>query len=281
MHSILASLSSQSSVKLTNMTFYLFSHYLQSWLLPPGLHFLMISFGLLLCFYSRKLGLAVIVLGIVSLWLLSMPIVAYSLINFLQDQYPILQAEDFKVLKPNTAIVVLGAGNTVQAEYQYKKTVSDVALHRIHYGAYLQGKTQFPLILSGGKTNPNIAFSEAELMAEVLRENFNRKSDYLENQSLNTADESRLLKPVLKQKHWEQILLVTNAWHMPRSVYIFQCAGVRVIPAPMGHYVYGPGYALISYFPNMDALAASSIAVHEYLGLIWYRLRYAKQCIPA
>jgi uncharacterized SAM-binding protein YcdF (DUF218 family) len=65
---------------------------------------------------------------------------------------------------------------------------------------------------------------------------------------------------------------------MPRSVFIFECWGIKVIPAPMGYFVYGPGYALISFLPNMDALKTSSIAVRELIGLSWYHLSHGKMC---
>lgn len=258
------------------MTFFYFSHYLQAWLLPPGLHFFVVLLGVLTCLYSRKIGGFLITLGVLSLGLFSLPIVAYPLLNSLQDRYPILQVEDLKNNQSNVAIVVLGGGNTVRAEYGYKETVSDMTLHRVNYGAYLQLQTHLPIAVSGGKTS---ILPEAELMAKILDETFHIKVDALEDQSLTTADESQFLKPLLKRKQWKKIVLVTSAWHMPRSVYIFQCAGIPVIPAPMGHYVYGPGYSLLSFFPNMDALYASSLAMHEYVGLFWYRMRYGKSCI--
>lgn len=253
------------------MTFYWFSRYIQAWLLPPGSNFLAIALGFLLSFYFRKIGRFLIAFGFITLWLLSMPIVAYPLINHLQDRYPILQVKTYN-REPNTVIVVLGGGNTVRAEYGYQEMVSDVTLHRVHYGAYLQQQTHLPIIVSGGKTNE----VEASLMAKELNDRFQIKPDGLEDKSLTTAEQSLFIKTMLKEKHWNQIILVTSAWHMPRSVYAFERAGISVIPAPMGHYVYGPGYSLISYFPNMNALSASSVAIYEYIGLLLYHIRYGK-----
>jgi uncharacterized SAM-binding protein YcdF (DUF218 family) len=260
------------------MILYSILHYMQSWFLPPGINFLIATLGFFLWFYSRMAGGILMMAGVLSLWLLSMPIIAYNLVNSLQNKYPILTADDLKNPKIHSAIVVLDGGDAVQAEYNNKHTVSDFTLHRINYAVYLQRQTHLPIILSGGKSNGSGESSTA-LMSASLRDNFNIKADYIEDKSLTTADESRFLRPILKQNKFDEIYLVTNAWHIPRSVYIFKCAGIKVIPAPMGHYVYGPGYALISYFPNMDALYASSIAIHEFIGLIWYRVHYGSQCI--
>lgn len=247
-------------------------HALQLWLLPPGINFLLLTIGLVFSFAIgwRKLGHGLMIVGIASLWLFSMPVIAYRLVNQLQNQYPALQSDNLKNRANDAVIVVLGGGDTRQPEYDNKQTVSETTLRRIQYAAYLHQQTQLPILVSGGR-NPVSPKSEAELMAETLRENFNINHAYLEDKSLTTADESKMVKSILQEKHLKHIYLVTNAWHMSRSVYIFRQAGIDVIPAPMGYFVYGPGYALISYFPNMDALYASTVAIHEFLGLAWYR----------
>lgn len=189
-----------------------------------------------------------------------------------------LQPDTLTNSQSEEAIVVLGGGDMIEAEYGNKRTVSDYTLHRLKYAVFLHDKTKLPIIVSGGKADAALA-SEADLMADVLQNDYHIPSVIKEGLSLTTADESKLIASLLKQHHFNRIYLVTNAWHMPRSVYIFQCAGIKVTPAPMGYFLYGPGYALISFLPNIDALYASSIAIHEYIGLTWYHFYYGKKCV--
>jgi len=249
-----------------------FSHYMGPWLLPPGLNLLLIFIGWAIGYYFRLLGKLCIMLGVISLWLFSTPMVAYHFIDSLQNQWPLLSAKETSASWPNTAIVVLGGGDTIQAEYGYQQAPSNVTLRRLNYAAYLHDNMHLPVITSGGKTRGALK-SEAELMANYLKER-HIKVDIIENNSMTTAEESRYILPILAQHHFEKIILVTNAWHMPRSVYIFKCAGIDVVPAPMGFYIYAPGHALISWLPNMQALLVSSTALHEYIGLLWYRFYY-------
>lgn len=251
---------------------------MQVWILPPGINFLLVILGCFFLRYSRIIGKTLIISGIVSLWLLSMPIIAYNLINFLQNKYAILTKNDIKTPKPHGIIIVLGGGDTIRAEYANKRTVSDFTAHRINYAVYLHQHTKLPILLSGGR-HPRANKSEATLMQDFLWDNYKLTAKYIENNSLTTADESRFILPILNKNRLNEVYLVTNAWHMPRSVYIFQCRGIKVIPAPMGHYIYGPGYSWISFLPNMDALAVASIAMHEFIGLVWYYLHYHDQCI--
>jgi uncharacterized SAM-binding protein YcdF (DUF218 family) len=254
------------------------SHLLQPWILPPGINILLIVCGMLIACRLRKSGICILLIGIMSLWMLSAPIVAYNFIDLLQTQYPILNLEQLRKNKLADAIVILGGGDTVEAEYGNKRTVSDFTFHRIEYAVYLHRNTKLPIIVSGGSER-GASESEADLMANVLKNDFNIAASIKEDQSHTTADESQFIAMILKKKHFKTIYLVTDAWHMPRSVYIFKCAGIDVVPAPMGQYIYGPGYALISYLPNIDALHASSLAMHEWIGLMWYRMRFNHHCI--
>lgn len=249
---------------------------LKPWMLPPGINFLIIVIGVLIHLLWRKMGKIVIGLGFFSLWLLCMPIIAYQLLDLLQNQYPMLDLTTLKP-KPNAVIVVLGGGDTMKKEYDNKQMLSNYTLNRVQYAAYLENKTKLPMIVSGGRDIPAVN-SEADLMAEVLQHNF-KITPYKEDKSSNTADESLFILPILKTNHFEHVYLLTDAWHMPRAMYIFQCRGIKSTPAPMGFIAYGPGYSLLSFFPNAEALTWSATAFHEFFGLIGYSLYYGKNCI--
>jgi uncharacterized SAM-binding protein YcdF (DUF218 family) len=250
------------------------SHYLQPWILPPGLNILLLSIGIMLYAISaRTVGTLIGIAGLISLWLFSAPITAYKMIGFLQDQYPLLSTQSVDSLPAADAIVVLGGGDTKDAEYGDKYRVSDFTMHRVDYAAYLHKKTNLPVIVSGGKIH-GAQESTAELMDTYLQDRYQLKATLKEDQSLTTADESRLLAPLLKANRFATVYLVTNAWHMPRSVFTFRQAGINVIPAPMGYYLYGPDYTLLSFFPNKEALYASALAIHEYIGLAWYFIKH-------
>jgi uncharacterized SAM-binding protein YcdF (DUF218 family) len=259
------------------MTFYPFSHYLQPWLLPPGINLLLMLLGLMIHHYLPRIGNALVSTGIFSLWLFSTPFVAYNMASALQDQYVMLQPESLNNSDQHDAILVLGGGDKREVELGNKLTASDITQNRLKYAAWLHQKTNLPIIVSGGKSHPDLP-SEADLMATVLHDNYQINSVFKEDKSQTTAEESVYVAKILQEQHFKRVYLVTNSWHMPRSVYIFECHGINVTPAPMGYYSYGPGFALISFFPNAEALAASATVLHEYLGRIHYRLSYGAQC---
>ncbi len=68
----------------------------------------------------------------------------------------------------------------------------------------------------------------------------------------------------------ERVVLVTSAGHMPRSILVFRKVGIEPVPAPTDFLTY-TNYLAISYLPSPLHLRNSDLAIHEYLGMLWYR----------
>jgi uncharacterized SAM-binding protein YcdF (DUF218 family) len=66
--------------------------------------------------------------------------------------------------------------------------------------------------------------------------------------------------------------LVTSAGHMPRAMAVFTKAGLHPLAAPTDHrlpqHVGQASWALSPFH-----LECSDLAVHEYIGMMWYRMR--------
>lgn len=86
--------------------------------------------------------------------------------------------------------------------------------------------------------------------------------------SYNTHESAVNLRDRLMGKHF---YLVTSAGHMPRAMGVFRKQGLEPVPAPT-NYLSTPSMRDWNILPNGQHLAISDLAVHEYLGLIWYRL---------
>lgn len=91
----------------------------------------------------------------------------------------------------------------------------------------------------------------------------------LEGQSRNTDENARFVASMIVQKPGETWLLVTSAFHMPRSVGLFRKAGLDVVPWPTDYRTPGTGEWFLggSATDNMDELA---LAIREWVGLISY-----------
>lgn len=67
------------------------------------------------------------------------------------------------------------------------------------------------------------------------------------------------------------LLLVTSALHMPRAMACFRAAGVAVAPYPVDYQNEPRPAAILG--PNLATrMARADTALHEWIGLAWYRL---------
>ena len=72
---------------------------------------------------------------------------------------------------------------------------------------------------------------------------------------------------VLSPQGIQRIALVTNDWHMQRSVRNFEQAGFEVTPAPMG-YMQPAVNIPIDFLPTAHGLSHSYGVLREWLGLV-------------
>lgn len=93
----------------------------------------------------------------------------------------------------------------------------------------------------------------------------------LENASRNTVENAEFTRRSLNPQPGETWLLVTSAFHMPRSMGLFRKAGFDVIPWPVDYRTSGRENWLFGDNP-LDSLQTMTLAVREWIGLVTYRL---------
>lgn len=247
-----------SAWELTNVTAQL--------ILPPGIFILLGLLGLVFARSHAKFGTALAAASLVSLYLLSTPVVSKYLVQSLEVPYADPAADASAM-----AIVVLGGGSYHRAPEYAGDTVSKASLERVRYAAHLHKRTGKPILVTSGNPVEGES-SEAEQMKQVLRD-FGVAVKWSESHSNNTLENARMSQAILKKAGVQSVYVVTNAWHMPRAKLAFERAGLRVVPAPMGYHT-RVRLRLLDFVPNANALAESHIFFHEVLGSVWYRLKF-------
>ncbi|MDQ6973377.1 MAG: YdcF family protein, partial [Mariprofundaceae bacterium] len=147
---------------------------------------------------------------------------------------------------------------------------------RTLYAARLAKKIGLDVYATGGKPFNLEQDAEGDVMRNVLLDQgLDADHVFAEKLANNTWENAILMQSMLEKKGISTVILVTSAWHMPRSVACFQAQGLKVIPAPTDYLTKMSHYDIRSYFPSARAFYDSSLALHEYLGLFFYRWRYA------
>jgi uncharacterized SAM-binding protein YcdF (DUF218 family) len=245
---------------------------------PLVLALLVAALGLALVWRGRpRAGSALAAAALGALWLASTPAVAFRLLHGLESRHPPVAAEQAPVA---SAIVVLGGGvrqRDAARPWADLNSAGDRLLHAARL--YRAGKAPW-LILSGGEI-PWVASeqSQAQAMADLLVEwGVPRDAILLEEQSRTTWENAARVKQIVDERGLADVLLVTSAAHMPRSLETFEVFGVRAIPAPTDFEAEpAPAYLPLSWLADAPALRDTTRALKEYLGIEVYRLRAARR----
>lgn len=246
------------------------TNFIAAFLLPPLGLLLLLGLGIFLLYRRNKLARPLIIAAFGLLWISSTPYFAEGALHMLEAH----SASPGSQPQAAEAIVILGGGTYFSApEYAGQDTVSELTLSRLRYGAKLQRETGKPIMVTGGKPSGN-SVSEAQLMREVLQQDFQVQVRWIEDASGNTFENARNSFHVLQKFRINKIYLVTQAWHMPRAAGVFRRAGFEVIEAPIA---FTTRYQtdLQAFLPNAEALYDTRIFMHEVIGLLWYRVKSA------
>lgn len=129
------------------------------------------------------------------------------------------------------------------------------------------------IIFTGGSGDPlRPEMKEAHHAPDVFRWfGIDPARVVFEDQARNTAENAQITHRIAKPKPDEAWVLVTSAFHMPRSVGAFRKVGWRIIPYPVDFSTLSRGEFRLSI--NFASQVYSfSAALHESLGLLFYWL---------
>ncbi len=240
--------------------------------LPPLSLFILIVTGWILHRWWPRVGRSVIVMTLGVFYLLCTGIGSNLLVRPLENMAAPLASN---IGTHAQAIVVLAAGRLEHAaEYGGEDIPDYIALARLRYAAKLQHETGRPILVTGGNVVTDGAREpKAEAMAKALREDFVTPVRWIEDASNNTAENARFSARILHQNGVHRILLVTDAMSMPRAKMVFDQTGLDIVAAPtmfFGSGSIGP----LDFLPSAEGLRLSCYAIYEWVGLVWYWVRY-------
>lgn len=169
------------------------------------------------------------------------------------------------------AIVVLSGGERRQVPPRPTLDLNDAG-DRLTYAAILFRRGAAPRLIVTG------ADVADEMRTFLLQLGLPAAAVMSETKSANTHDHAVNLCPPLASLGVSRVLLVTSATHMPRAMAVFrrECPRLDVVPAPTdyrrpvnpddGWRVRTP-----AMLPSPYAVVAITEALHEYIGLAYYR----------
>jgi uncharacterized SAM-binding protein YcdF (DUF218 family) len=238
-------------------------------LAPPGVLITLCLIGAWLMWSRPRLGILVVTLSSGFLYAAAMPLVGSYLLHEIEAKIP-AHLDHLSAVK---AIVVLGGGVRYGADGE-PDTLGPDTLERVNYAARAWRRLRLPVLVSGGAVLGSRA-TVAGLMKEALEGDFGVPVTWVEDRSRTTWENAVNSAHILNAAGIGTVLVVTHAYHLPRALWSFEQVGLYPVPWPAPHDAWHVD-RLRDYFPSAGALGDTGLALHELLGKIYYRLRFAK-----
>lgn len=236
---------------------------------------LLMSIGLcgvvLLCTRFRRLASMLIVSSVVLLAVAGFSPLGNVLMLALEQRFPPWDAAH----GPPDGIVVLGGAIESEISVTRGEVAVNDAAERLMVAAELARRYPAARIIFSGGTNSLLfnAPAEAPIAVQGLTA-LGVAPDRItaEEQSRNTVENAVFSRLIADPKPGERWLLVTSAFHMPRSMGVFRAAGFPVEAYPVDWRTRGPIDAATPFATFADGLVMTDTAMHEWVGLLAYWL---------
>ena len=236
-----------------------------------GIGFWLLAFG---ASFLRGRGLArgAILVAALLLWIAAMPLTASVLVRQLERGY---DPVSIGAASAADAVVLLGGG--IAQPKAGDNTQLGVTGDRL-FQTYLLWRQQKArvIVVSGGNQAAEGAFeAEADVAARALGElGVPAAAIVVENESRNTRENAVNVAQLWKEHGWSSGFLVTSASHMRRAEAAFSNVGLTLLPWPADYRGVAPqAWSIFDVLPDARALATTTAAIKELLGMVVYRLR--------
>ena len=255
------------------------SKFLPLFLYPAGLVTLLILLTFIF-WKKRRLALTFLIIAFALLLIAGNKYTATAFARTLEWRYPPLP-------EGTTADVIVVLGGGTEPDVAPRSMVEvNAAADRVFFGIKLYQQKAAPVILlSGGdidfiNNSPSTPADDMAALMEML--GVPREAMIIQNASLNTQQDAEFSCELIKQNGYEKVILVTSAFHMPRSVALFEKQGCPVIPAPVDFSITEDSWESLTHptiaefildlLPSYSHISTVTKILKEYFGMWYYQL---------
>ena len=196
--------------------------------------------------------------------------IGHNLLCYLENTYP----SPHTLPKDIDGIIVLGGAVDSAMTYAHAQPQLNDNAERITEMVRLSRLyPQAKLVFTSGDASLDQSSGKESDALNILLKNigFDASRIIFESQSRNTYENMVFSMRLVHPQAGEKWLLITSAFHIPRSVAIFNSNGWTVLPYPAGYLTDGK----YTFLPAPDVLGnyyKLQVAVREFVGIIAYSL---------
>lgn len=236
------------------------------WALASPDHFLLllVLLGLLLAWAGRRCGLWLSTFSMGFLLLVAIYPVGNLLLSPLENHFAQVESPD-----QVAGVIVLGGAEEATLSAVHRQPHMNSAAERVMViPELMQRYPDVPVVITGGSSSiTNQTYRGADVVEQWLESLGLASRLIVERESRNTF-ENAIYSADKVDPSAGRWLLVTSAFHMPRSVAVFRKQGWDVVPYAVDYRISGDRIS-VQFWRNMRDLTT---AVREWIGIIAYYL---------
>ncbi|MEE4193774.1 MAG: YdcF family protein [Anaerolineae bacterium] len=261
--------------------FLFLSKFLPQFIYPVGLVLILLVWAWIRQSHDKPVK-GLIIIAVVVLWVFGNGWTTALITRSLEWRY--LPQEE----TPRAEVMVLLGGGTEPAISPREHVEVNGAGDRVIHAAllYHEGAAE-KIIVSGGGISwlGGREVPAAQEMEDLLvLMGVPREVIIQQGESANTHDDAVYTAAILEEMGIDEIILVTSAMHMQRSVKLFEKQELTVIPSPTDYKLTQVGWnllfrpsdvqtVLMALIPSVDDMGTTTSAIKEYIGMLVYSLR--------
>jgi uncharacterized SAM-binding protein YcdF (DUF218 family) len=218
-----------------------------------------------------RTGQRMILGGVAALLVFGLTPVPLWMLMPLETRFPPYQDDG----TPVAGVIVLGGSfETEPTDHYGQMALNDAGERILAIATVAQRFPEARIVYTGGGSGFVTGRTPEATLVERTAEDMGVAPGRIvyERRSLNTYENAVFSKEIVQPKPGERWLLVTSAFHMPRSMGVFRQAGWNVVAHPVDFRTGGPEDADRFFSAIAQGLTRTDTAIKEYIGLIAYRI---------
>ena len=237
-------------------------------IMPINIVFILLLLAIIYFNKRPKVSSKYLLSAALLLLLSSMPIISNSLMVSIEDNYEAFTRSS----EPVDYIIVLGNGHSSNDALPVTSQLQVSALQRLVETFRIYQIHPEARIITSGSAGDDPVSNAKKMKQSLTLLGIPEQKIITENFPKDTEEEALLISPRVQGAN---VVLITNAEHMPRSMKYFQHQGVYPIAAPTGYWVRGINdeNSWKDFIPNSHNLEQTTVVWYESLGRLvqWFK----------
>lgn len=189
----------------------------------------------------------------------------------LESEYPLISTVK---LRDADVYILLGGG--IIPNSAGGNVPAEGANTRIMKIAQFYNKYPKKIYVSGGTPLQNKESESSVYKRELIGLGVPAEDIVIEEKSRNTKENAVYIKKMMEEAKEKKAVLITSAFHMPRSVKTFDKGeeGLIFYPAPCDFMAKSETENFFDYIPKYVNFKKLGLLLKEYVGMVYYKIRY-------